>query len=141
MVLGARHYKKFYCFTMRWQQISAVKKNINLMVPFYWQVQLPQGYSHFEAVYFLPLSSQKFLLLFYQPRKDKKLSRPLSHSVVLNTGLVDLKSCNCCQLLFLLRDRSFSDVFLSCFLFWFHESTALPIYWIHPICMSYWRIF
>ena len=27
-------------------------------------VQLPQGYSHFkEAVYFLPLSSQKFLLL------------------------------------------------------------------------------
>ena len=27
-------------------------------------VQLPQGYSHFEeAVYFLPLSSQKFLVL------------------------------------------------------------------------------
>ena len=26
-------------------------------------VQLPQGYSHFEeAVYFLPLSSQKFLV-------------------------------------------------------------------------------
>ena len=27
-------------------------------------VQLPQGYSHFkEAVYFLPFSSQKFLIL------------------------------------------------------------------------------
>ena len=27
-------------------------------------VQLPQGYSHFEeAVYFLPMSSQKFLVL------------------------------------------------------------------------------
>ena len=27
-------------------------------------IQLPQGYSHFEeAVYFLPLSSQKFLVL------------------------------------------------------------------------------
>ena len=26
-------------------------------------VQLPQGYSHFEAVYFLPFSSQQFLVL------------------------------------------------------------------------------
>ena len=26
-------------------------------------VQLPQGYIYFEAIYFLPLSSQKFLVL------------------------------------------------------------------------------
>ena len=33
------------------------------MAPFY-GVQLSQGYSHFdEAVYFLPLSPQKFLVL------------------------------------------------------------------------------
>ena len=36
----------------------------NFMAPFYGWVQLPQGYSHFEeAVYFLPLSSQKSLVL------------------------------------------------------------------------------
>ena len=36
-------------------------------------VQLPQGYSHFkEAVYFLPLSSQKSWYSFYQPRKKYK---------------------------------------------------------------------
>ena len=35
------------------------------MAPFYgWGSKLSQGYSHFdEAVYFLPLSSQKFLTL------------------------------------------------------------------------------
>ena len=35
------------------------------MAPFFMdEVQLPQGYSHFEeAVYFLPLSSQKFPVL------------------------------------------------------------------------------
>ena len=34
------------------------------MAPFTDGVQLPQGYSHFEeAVYFLPVSSQKFLVL------------------------------------------------------------------------------
>ena len=39
-------------------------KKTNLMAPFLDGVQLPQGYSHFEeAVYFLPLSSQKFPVL------------------------------------------------------------------------------
>ena len=34
------------------------------MTPFYGWFQLPQGYSYFEeAVYFLPFSSQKFLVL------------------------------------------------------------------------------
>ena len=36
-------------------------------------VQLPQGYSHFEeAVYFLPFSSQKFLLLILSTSKGWK---------------------------------------------------------------------
>ena len=35
--------------------------------------------SHFEkAVYFLPLSSQRFLVFFDQPQKDESLSRPKS---------------------------------------------------------------
>ena len=38
------------------------------------KIQLPQGYNHFEeAVYFLPLSYQKLLvLIFYQPLKDEQ---------------------------------------------------------------------
>ena len=53
-------------------------------------VQLPHGQSHVEeTVYFLPLSSQKFLVLFYRLRKDKRLSQPCSHSVVLNTEPLD----------------------------------------------------
>ena len=55
-------------------------------------VQLPQGYSHFEeAVYFLPLSPQKFLVLC-RPRKDERLSRPWSHPVVLSTATLDWES-------------------------------------------------
>ena len=47
-------------------------------------VQLHQGYSHFEeAVYFLPLSFQKFIL---------SSSERWSHPVVLNTGPLDWKS-------------------------------------------------
>ena len=56
-------------------------------------VQLPQGYSHFEeAVYFLPFSSQKFLVLISFPRKHERLSRPWSNPVVLNTELLDWES-------------------------------------------------
>ena len=64
------------------------------MAPFFIDgVQLSQGYSHFEeAVYFLPFSSQKFLVLIYQPRKDERLSRPWSHPVVLKTGPLDWES-------------------------------------------------
>ena len=41
-----------------------LKKTKTLQPIFIDEVQLPQGYSHFkEAVYFLPLSSQKFLVL------------------------------------------------------------------------------
>ena len=36
-------------------------------------VQLPQGYSHFEeAVYFLPFSSQKFLVLVLSTSEGRK---------------------------------------------------------------------
>ena len=53
-------------------------------------VQLPQGQSHFkEAVYFLPLVPRNSWYSFYRPRKDERLSRPWSHSMVLNTGPLD----------------------------------------------------
>ena len=56
-------------------------------------VQLPQDQSHFEeAVYFLPLSPQKFWYSLYQPRKDERLSRPWSHPTVLNRGPLDWES-------------------------------------------------
>ena len=49
-------------------------------------VQLSQGQNHFkEAVYFLPLSSQKCLVLILSTSKDETLSQPWSHFVVLNT--------------------------------------------------------
>ena len=46
-------------------QNDVKKKNFKTLWPLFMDgVQLPQGYSHFgEAVYFLPLSSQKFLVL------------------------------------------------------------------------------
>ena len=41
-------------------------------------VQLPQGYSHFEgAVYFLPLSSQKFLVLILSTSEGRKAESTL----------------------------------------------------------------
>ena len=49
------------------------------------EVQLPQGQSHFkDAVYFLPLSSQKLMVL--------TLDQPWSHTVVFNMGHLDWES-------------------------------------------------
>ena len=49
--------------------------------------QLPQGKSQFEeAVYFLPLSSKKFLVLILPTSKGWKLGRPWSYTVLLNWG-------------------------------------------------------
>ena len=46
-----------------------------------------------EAVYSLPLSLQKFLvLIFNRPLKDERLSRAWSHPVVLNTEPLDWES-------------------------------------------------
>ena len=55
------------------QMFLFIKKK-DFMALFMGGVQLPLGQNHFEeAVYFLPLSSQKLLvLIFYQPRKDKQ---------------------------------------------------------------------
>ena len=46
-------------------------------------VQLPQGYNHFEeAIYFLPFSSQKFLVLFLHNEQRPFLDR---HSVYVSS--------------------------------------------------------
>ena len=54
-------------------------------------VQLPQGYSHFqEAVYFLPFSSQKFLVLILSTLEGWKAEltlEPPSSFENGNTGL------------------------------------------------------
>ena len=43
-------------------------------------VQLPQGYSHFEeGVYFLPFSSQKFLVLILSTPEGWKAELTLEH--------------------------------------------------------------
>ena len=48
----------------------------NFMALFINGVQLLEGHSHFkETVYFIPLSSQKFLELILSTRKDERLSR------------------------------------------------------------------
>ena len=51
--------------------------------------------SHYkEIVYFLPVSSQKFLVLIWSTSEEWKgeLSQPWSHPVVLNTGPLDWES-------------------------------------------------
>ena len=50
--------------------------------------------SHYEeAIYFSPLSSPKISWFsFDRPKKDERLSRPWSHPVGLNTGLLDWES-------------------------------------------------
>ena len=49
------------------------------MTPFFMDgVQLPQGYSHFEeAAYFLPFSSQKFLVLILSTSEGWKAESTL----------------------------------------------------------------
>ena len=70
------------------EHLISRKKTKTLWPLFIDEVQLPQGYSHFnDTVYFLVLSSQKFLVLIYQPQIDKRLSQPWSHPMVLNTDL------------------------------------------------------
>ena len=55
-----------------------LKKKKNFMAPFYDGVQLPQGLSHFkETVYFLPLSSQIFLVLILSTSEGWKAESTL----------------------------------------------------------------
>ena len=54
--------------SLDWESSAlTTKKKNNFMAPFVIDgVQLPQGYSHFEKeVYFLPFSSQKYLVLIF----------------------------------------------------------------------------
>ena len=56
-------------------------------------VQLPQGYSHFEeAVYFLPFSSQKFLVLILSTLEGWKAESTLEPPSGLITGPLDWES-------------------------------------------------
>ena len=54
-------------------------------------VQLPQGYSHFEeAVYFLPLSSQKFLVLILSISEGWKAESTLEPPIGFEHGIPEL---------------------------------------------------
>ena len=54
-------------------------------------VQLPQGYSHFEeAVYFLPLSSQKFLVLILSTSEGWKAESTLEQPSGFEHGIPGL---------------------------------------------------
>ena len=66
------------------------KKNNGPMSFFYvWGSTASMLQSHYEeAIYFLPLNSQKFLALDWS-RKNEKLSRPWSHPMALNKGPLD----------------------------------------------------
>ena len=70
---------------------KSLKKNF--MATFYgWGWTTSRVQSHYEqTVYFLPLSSQKFLVLD-QPRKDERLSWHWSHPAVLNMGPLNWES-------------------------------------------------
>ena len=58
-----------------------------------WGLTAPMLQSHYkEVVYFLLLSSQKFLILIWSTWKDKKLSQPSSHPVVFRP-LLQISSC------------------------------------------------
>ena len=72
---------------------STLKKTLILWPLFMDGVQLPQGKSHFEeAVYFLPLISQKFLRLIFSTSEGWKAESTLEPPVVLNTGPLDWQS-------------------------------------------------
>ena len=54
-------------------------------------VQLPQGYNHFEeAVYFLPFSSQKFLVLLLHNEQRPFLDRHSVHVFSIALFLIAL---------------------------------------------------
>ena len=66
----------------------------NFIAPFYgWGSTVSRLQSHYkEAVYFLPVSSQTLLVLIWSTSEGYRLSRPWSHPMVLNTGLLDWES-------------------------------------------------
>ena len=88
----------------------------NFMNPFYGcGSTVSRLQSHYkEIVYFLPVSSQKFLVLIWSTSEEWKgeLSQPWSHPVVLNTGPLDWESST------------------------LTESITLSIKWIHNLLRS-----
>ena len=74
--------------------VSSVKKTLKkLYGPFFMDgVQLPQGWSHFEAVYFLPLSPQKFLVLFLSASEGWKAESTLEPPSGFEHGPLDWES-------------------------------------------------
>ena len=72
-----------YSFTKKRLQICYKRRLKNFkktLWPLFFMdgVQLPQGYSHFEeAVYFLPFSSQKFLVLILSTSEKRKAESTL----------------------------------------------------------------
>ena len=62
------------------------------MAPFFMDgVQLPQGYSHFEEeVYFLPFSSQKYLVLIFSTSEGWKAESTLEPPSGFEHGLPGL---------------------------------------------------
>ena len=77
-----------------WQNLSDTFAFKNFMAPFYrWdstasRLESLQGGSLLFTTKFPEIPG----ILFYRPRKDEKLSRPWSNSVVLNTGPLDWES-------------------------------------------------
>ena len=72
---------------------KGLKKLKTLWPLFMDRVQLPQCKSHFkEAVYFLPLSPLKFLVLILLTSEVWKAGSNLSNPVVLNSGPLDWES-------------------------------------------------
>ena len=66
---------------------KTLKKKQTLWPLFMDEVQLPQGYSHFEeAVYFLPFSSQKFLVLILSTSEGWKAESTLEPPSGLEHG-------------------------------------------------------
>ena len=63
------------------------------MASFYGWGQLPQGYSHFEeAVYYLPFSSQKFLVLILLTLEGWKAESTLDPPSGFDHGTVEEKA-------------------------------------------------
>ena len=72
-----RHLQIPTCIFLNLCSKMDIKKK-TLLLLFVDGVQLPQGYSHFdEAVYFLPFSFQKFLVLFLSTSEEWKTESTL----------------------------------------------------------------
>ena len=75
---------------------STTLKRKNVMAHFMDRLQPCRGYrvttrlqSHYEVVYFLPLSSREFILLIWSTTKGWKTKWPWSHPLVLNPRTLD----------------------------------------------------